>query len=166
MKTYPMSQLISNSELETFEIGRALGQHLESFFVIGLTGTLGSGKTRLSQGVAAGLGIDPETVTSPTFTICVPYTGRLPLLHLDAYRIQTPEEVDELGLDEAVESGSVLLIEWAEKIEDLIPPRDLQILIRQTGERQRTLELSPRSESGQRCVGRLLDRIAKEKAPK
>ena len=95
--------------------------------VIGLNGTLGSGKTRFAQGLGEGLGIDPDNITSPTFTLCVPYQGRLPLLHLDVYRIRNPEEIDELGLDEWIENGSVLVIEWYHRFANFLPPLDIEI---------------------------------------
>ena len=78
-------------------------------------------------------------MVSPTYTICIPYEARLPLLHLDAYRIKSPEEVDELGLDEAVDQGVVLIAEWATRIENVLPDIDLRIHIRQTSETTREL---------------------------
>lgn len=95
--------------------------------MIGLNGTLGSGKTRFAQGLGEGLGIDPDNITSPTFTLCVPYQGRLPMLHLDVYRIRYPEEIDELGLDEWIENGSVLIIEWFHRFTNFLPPLDIDI---------------------------------------
>ncbi len=120
---------ISESESQTARLGRAIGQSLEPGTVIALNGTLGAGKTRLVQSIAAGLGIDPETVLSPTFTLCVPHCGRLTILHVDAYRIQETSEVDMLGLDEQVEDGTVLLVEWADRVISALPPVSLSITV-------------------------------------
>lgn len=133
--------LPSHSVADTFEIGRKIGEHLEPSSVVGLDGTLGAGKTHLVQGIAAGLGLPQGSVVSPTYTICIPYEARLPLLHLDAYRIKSPEEVDDLGLDEAVDRGVVLIVEWASRIENVLPSIDLKIEIRQIGQSQRELHL-------------------------
>jgi tRNA threonylcarbamoyladenosine biosynthesis protein TsaE len=118
---------ITHSELETADLGRRLGIALEPGLVIALDGTLGSGKTRMVQGISAGLNVDSRQVVSPTFTLCIPYSGRLRMLHLDAYRIQYAQEVDELGLDELVEEGWVLVAEWATRIRDWLPPISLQV---------------------------------------
>ena len=93
---------------QTDQLGQNLAEQLQPGLVIGLDGTLGSGKTRLVQAIAKGLGITSDQVVSPTFTICVPHSGRLKILHVDAYRINHEEEVDELGLDEDVENGRLV----------------------------------------------------------
>ena len=112
---------------QTDEFGLQISQFLTPGIAIGLNGTLGSGKTRLVQAIATGLGIPTDQVVSPTFTICVPHSGRLKILHVDAYRINHQEEIDELGLDEDVENGAVLLVEWAERVKASLPPLDIQI---------------------------------------
>ena len=117
----------SNSVEQTRLIGQFIGEHLDPGTVIALDGTLGAGKTHLTQGIAAGLGVPAGSVVSPTFTICIPYEARLLMLHLDAYRIKSPEEVDQLGLDESVSDGVVLVVEWASRIEAMLPPIDLKI---------------------------------------
>jgi tRNA threonylcarbamoyladenosine biosynthesis protein TsaE len=120
--------------------------------VIGLIGSLGAGKTRLTQSIGRGLGIEDGQIVSPTFTIAVPYQGRLPLLHLDAYRIGQPGEVDELGLDELAEEGVVLIIEWADRVLKLLPPLDLEIEIVPTGESSRLFRFRPYSLVGKRVL--------------
>lgn len=139
---------LTYSEDETFLVGKHLGDLVSASTVIGLTGTLGSGKTKLTQGIVAGVMPGDQTVVSPTFTICIPYQGRVGLWHLDAYRIQDDEEVFELGLDEAVEDGHVLVIEWVEKIRDLIPALDLEVEIEHEAEAQRKLTFRAESERG------------------
>ena len=142
------------SESATESLGLAIARALQPRMVIGLCGTLGSGKTRLAQAIARALEIE-QPVVSPTYTICIPYTGRLKLLHMDAYRINHAEEVDELDLFERVESGEVLLIEWAERIEAQLPDIDVWIKLTPTGDTTRELEAESRSEAGAKLVGEL-----------
>jgi tRNA threonylcarbamoyladenosine biosynthesis protein TsaE len=142
----------SASEEDTWRLGAAIGRLLEPGSVIGLNGTLGSGKTRLTQAIASALGIPNGQVVSPTFTLCVPHEGTLTLLHLDAYRIDQPEEVDELGLDELTDEGAVLIVEWAERIEKYLPPVDLVISIEPTGDAARSFLLDAKSPRGNRMV--------------
>lgn len=145
----------SESEQQTAELGERLGQELEPGTVIGLDGTLGSGKTRLTQGIGRGLEIAEGAVVSPTYTLCVPHEGRLGLLHLDAYRIADPSEVDELGLDELTENGVVLIVEWSERIEGLLPPIDLKVVIEPSGELVREFEFQALTSVGQRLLQQL-----------
>ena len=108
--------VLTHSEDETASIGRELGASVDRGAVILLVGDLGAGKTAFTRGLAEGLGIAPEDVSSPTFTIIQEYRGgRLPLFHVDLYRLNDPREIDDLGLDEIAEGG-VLVIEWAEKL--------------------------------------------------
>ena len=124
-----MIEIKTNSEDETRDLGLRIGKLLQPGTVVALNGTLGAGKTRLTQGIGLGLGVAAESIVSPTFTLCVPYSGRFPLIHLDAYRIKDDSEVDELGLDELIEDGAVLVVEWAARIVHSLPPIDLTIEI-------------------------------------
>ena len=124
-----MIETVTRNEDATRELGKRIGQLLEPGSVVALNGTLGAGKTRLTQGIGAGLDVRMQSIVSPTYTICVPYAGRLPLVHLDAYRIKDASEVDELGLDELLEEGAVLVVEWADRIEKYLPPVDINIEI-------------------------------------
>ena len=122
--------LESRSPGETFEIGRKLGEASSPGEVYALDGDLGAGKTVFCKGFAQGLRI-LETVSSPTFTILQIYEdGRLPLYHFDVYRIADPEEMEEVGLYEYLEGDGVCLIEWAQRIDELLPPetRHVQII--------------------------------------
>lgn len=106
----------TSSENETAAVARALAQTLKAGDVLLLHGDLGSGKTAFVRGLAEGLGVSREDVSSPTFTLVQEYrAGRLPLFHVDLYRLDDPREVDDLGLDEIAADG-VLAIEWAEKL--------------------------------------------------
>ncbi len=142
----------SLSEKDTTRLGAAIGDALTPGFVIGLNGTLGSGKTRLTQAIGLSLGIPDGEVVSPTFTIAVPHEGRLPFLHLDAYRINEPSEIDELGLDENVDDGVVLIIEWAMRVERFLPPIDLSISIEPTGTESRQFHFETRTDRGRTAV--------------
>ena len=106
----------THSQDETAGIGRSLASSLNPGSVVLLIGDLGAGKTAFVRGLAEGLGVAPEEVSSPTFTLMQEYRGgRLPLIHVDLYRLNDAREVEELGLDE-LGLESVLAIEWAEKL--------------------------------------------------
>ena len=114
---------------ETFAFGRQIGQQAKAGEVYTLVGDLGVGKTVLTQGVAAGLGIE-EPVNSPTFTILQIYEeGRLPFYHFDVYRIGDVEEMEEIGYEDCFYGEGVCLIEWADLIEEILPREYRQITI-------------------------------------
>lgn len=122
--------ITSSSPEETFRLGAFLGKHVTSGSVIALTGELGSGKTCLAQGIARGLGVPEDLyVTSPTYTIVNDYPGRLHLFHVDLYRIENIAELTEIGLDEIMERDDVTVIEWAEKMIEILPEERLFISI-------------------------------------
>lgn len=114
---------------ETFAIGRQLGEQAQKGDVFCLTGDLGVGKTVFTKGFAQGLGIT-EPVNSPTFTIVQEYEGRLPFYHFDVYRIEEPEEMEEIGYEDYFYGAGVSMIEWAELIEELLPKEAVRIVIR------------------------------------
>jgi tRNA threonylcarbamoyladenosine biosynthesis protein TsaE len=108
--------ITTRSESETAAVGRELAATLSAGDIVLLYGDLGAGKTAFVRGLAEGLGVHRDEVSSPTFTLVQEYRGgRLTLFHVDLYRLNDPREVDELGLDEIAEDG-VLAIEWAEKL--------------------------------------------------
>lgn len=108
-----MIEVVSRSQDETLRLGRLLGRHLRRGDLIGLDGGLGAGKTVLVRGLAEGLGADPERVRSPSFTLMVTYEGgRLPLHHLDLFRMTQPTEDDRMALREVVFGDAVTAIEW------------------------------------------------------
>ena len=124
-----MKIIETHSPGETFALGRQIGQQAKAGEVYTLIGDLGVGKTVLTQGVAAGLGIE-EPVNSPTFTIMQIYEeGRLPFYHFDVYRIGDAEEMDEIGYEDYFYGDGVCLIEWANLIEEILPPAHKQIMI-------------------------------------
>ena len=119
----------TNSEKETFELGKNLGEQAKAGQIFCLNGDLGVGKTVFTQGFAKGLGIE-ENVNSPTFTIIQVYEeGRIPLYHFDVYRIGDTEEMYEIGYEEYFFGEGVCLIEWSKLIEELIPEEAINIEI-------------------------------------
>ena len=114
---------------DTFRIGEEIARQAKPGEIYTLNGDLGVGKTVFTKGIASGLGIE-EPVTSPTFTIIQEYdSGRLPLYHFDVYRIGDPEEMDEIGYEDYFYGQGLCLIEWAELIEELIPPEAIRVYI-------------------------------------
>jgi tRNA threonylcarbamoyladenosine biosynthesis protein TsaE len=134
--------LRTESERETLALGRRLGELCEAGDVILLSGELGTGKTCLVRGIAHGLGV-AETPFSPSFVLVREYRGRLPLYHMDFYRIDSAEEIADLGIDDYLNSGGVCAIEWAERAEGLTPPDGLRATLYyvESKEQARTLAL-------------------------
>lgn len=119
----------TNSEKETFELGKKIGENAKAGQIYTLTGDLGVGKTVFTQGLAAGLGIT-EPVNSPTFTIVQQYdSGRLPLYHFDVYRIGDVSEMDEIGYEDCFYGEGVCLIEWSQLIPEILPEQVVRIRI-------------------------------------
>ena len=119
----------TNSEKETWELGKQLAESAKPGQVFSLIGDLGVGKTVLTKGMAAGLGIS-EPVNSPTFTILQVYEeGRLPFYHFDVYRIADLEEMDEIGYEDYFYGDGICLVEWANLIEELMPENTICITI-------------------------------------
>ena len=111
----------SSSEEDTRVIAAALEPTLTPGAVILLSGDLGAGKTAFVRGLAAGLGIDPDEVTSPTFTLVHEYRGgRLPLIHVDLYRLERAD-LDEIGLDQDLAARGVIAVEWSERLSRAVP---------------------------------------------
>lgn len=135
-------KLISDSREQTLETGRIIGSVLERGDIVALIGELGSGKTCLTQGLAQGLGVAENVpVVSPTFTLINEYPGRLPLVHLDVYRLSGPRDLEDMGYEEYFYGGGVIVIEWAEKVRDVLPDRTLFVTMRYVDENTRELVL-------------------------
>lgn len=111
---------------DTRAVGEALAALMRPRDAVALTGELGAGKTVFVQGVARGLGIE-EQVVSPTFTLIKEYSGRLDVAHVDVYRLDRVQDVMDLGLDELGEGEDVLLVEWGDAVEALLPPDRLRV---------------------------------------
>ena len=130
----------------TEALGKLLGRHAADGDVFCLTGDLGAGKTLLSRGVAEALGVSSEDVTSPTFAIMNVYQGtELEVRHFDLYRLNRPEELEDIGFDEYAGGDGVTLIEWAELFSEQLPEEYLQITLRLDGAGRRAV-LEPKGE--------------------
>ncbi len=137
----------SKSPEQTIELGRRIGQQLKGGEVVAVCGSLGSGKTCLIKGIAAGAGVgDSKRVTSPTFVIVNEYPGSRPgeldIYHIDAYRLNSMAEFEMVGFDDFCEPQSVVLIEWADKIESALQKINyIRIELFHTGQTQRAIHI-------------------------
>lgn len=129
----------------TERIGRRIGKVLRPNDVVLLDGTLGAGKTCLAQGILRGLGVAKDArLTSPTFSLINEHRGRVPLYHMDLYRLVEESELDELGFDEYLQAGGVAIIEWAERFPHRMPKNALSIRLVSLGDTEREITLSTR----------------------
>ncbi len=137
----------THREAETEAVGAALGRTLPPFTVIAFTGDLGAGKTAFIRGLARGLGIG-DRVTSPTFTIVNEYEGgRLPLFHFDMYRLESSDELFDIGWEDYLSRGGVCAVEWSEKVSDALTEA-LRIDIRRgEAECDRVITISEEAEA-------------------
>lgn len=135
--------LTSSSPEQTVELGRRIGSQLRGGEVFAIYGPLGSGKTRLIKGIATGAGAqDLRNVTSPTFVIVNQYQGRFDIYHIDAYRLESLAEFEMLGFDDFCYPQSVVLIEWADKIEPAIRKIDfIRVELAHAGQHTRTIRI-------------------------
>jgi tRNA threonylcarbamoyladenosine biosynthesis protein TsaE len=133
----------TNSPEETIEVGRKIGSQLKGGEVIAISGPLGSGKTHLIKGIATGAGAqDSRSINSPTFVIVNEYIGRLDIFHIDAYRLNSIAEFEMLGFDDFCYPQSVVLIEWADKIESALGDTDyIRIALEHSGQSSRTIHI-------------------------
>jgi tRNA threonylcarbamoyladenosine biosynthesis protein TsaE len=143
-------QFETRSPEETLSLGEKIGRHLAAGDIVCLFGDLGAGKTTLTQGIARGLGVPKkEYVRSPTFTLVNQYEGKLPVFHIDLYRLASVQDLEDLGLEETLDHGGVTIVEWAEKLFDAKQPetpllgmaRWLEIHIRIEPDETRKFEL-------------------------
>ena len=140
----PILKIVTQSPEETRAIGLALGGSARPGFVYLMSGELGAGKTTLTQGVLEGLGSD-DKARSPTFVLATEYEGRLPLYHIDLYRIDAISELSELGLDEYFEGNGLSVVEWADKAAGHLPAEHLSIHFEHAGESSRRLRMKSTS---------------------
>ena len=132
---------VTNSAAETRALGEKLASRLKAGDVVVLEGELGAGKSELARGIARGLGVT-ETVTSPSFTILNVYeSGRCPLYHFDWYRLESEEELYELGMDEYLGGDGIAVVEWAERCPDARPDNVLRLRLEVTGGESRRITI-------------------------
>ena len=133
---------VTNSAAETQALGEELASRLQAGDVVVLEGELGAGKSELARGIARGLGVK-ETVTSPSFTILNVYeSGRCPLYHFDWYRLESEDELYELGMDEYLGGDGIAVVEWAERCPEAVPEKHLRISLEVIGEEQRKIVIN------------------------
>ena len=135
--------IITNNEAETISEGEKLGRTLAPGAVVALYGNLGVGKTAFTRGLAAGLGVT-EVVSSPTFTIVNEYPGKVLLFHFDMYRLESENELFDIGWDDYLERGGVCAVEWSEKVSGAFPPETIMVTIINLGGDKRSLEIKRR----------------------
>ncbi|MBI4336225.1 MAG: tRNA (adenosine(37)-N6)-threonylcarbamoyltransferase complex ATPase subunit type 1 TsaE [Chloroflexi bacterium] len=135
-------ELTTHTPDETRAVGRALGERAVAGDIFLLTGGLGSGKTTLAQGIAWGLGV-LEHARSPTFVVVAQYQGRLPMYHIDLYRIEAVEEALDLGLEEYLFGQGIAVVEWAERAARAFPAEHLLVYLEYLDEASRRLRLEP-----------------------
>ncbi len=138
---------------ETQQIGKIIGRCLDKGDVLCLDGDLGVGKTSLTQFIAREFGVD-EYITSPTFTIIKEYEGRLPFYHMDVYRLDSSDDMHDLGYEEYIYSEGVTVIEWSEKIKEILPEERININIKRVDDNSRILYIDGR--------GKTLDKLIRE----
>ena len=147
-------ELISHSPEQTQRLGIRIGELALAGDIFLLVGGLGAGKTCLTQGIAWGLGINEYTL-SPSFVIVRELHGRLPLYHIDLYRLDHIEEVEELGLDNYLYGKGVCVIEWAEKGLSVLPAEHLMIQIGYLSDTERSFQLKPSGKRYLEVLGQL-----------
>ena len=135
--------MISRNAAETVKIGELIGSMLEPGDVVALIGELGAGKTCLTQGLARGLGVPAAfQITSPTFTLINEYPGRINLTHIDTYRLSGITDMIDLGCEEYFSDCNVVVIEWAEKVREILPESTVFIQMTYLDENDRKIEIS------------------------
>lgn len=142
----PAVSVRCDTESDTERLGRALASWVRPRTVIGLAGPLGAGKTRLVRALAESLGVDPLTIASPTFVLIHEYEGRLPIYHFDTYRLASEEEFEALGASEYFDAAGVCLVEWADRVERVLPDDAWRISISVEGECRVFTLVLPRPE--------------------
>ncbi|HHV06593.1 MAG TPA: tRNA (adenosine(37)-N6)-threonylcarbamoyltransferase complex ATPase subunit type 1 TsaE [Firmicutes bacterium] len=151
-------QLTTKSVEETEKIGHKLGELAEPGMLILLTGDLGAGKTAFARGVGRGLGVKGP-VTSPSFTLVEEHHGRIPLYHMDVYRLHSPEELIDIGYEEYVDSEGICLIEWGDLVREMLSAEHLEIKISGVGA-ERTITFLPYGAYYKRLVEELTTSVA------
>ena len=142
-----MITLKTNTAEETIELGRKIGRLLTKGDVIAMQGTLAAGKTTITKGIAESLGVT-DTITSPTFCLISEYSGKMPLYHMDVYRLDGGEDFINLGTDDMIYGDGVSIIEWSEKIMDEVPKKTIILKLepQEDGSRIITIENWPHGE--------------------
>jgi len=147
-------KIVTNSTEETIKLGKRLGKYLRPGDVLGLIGDLGSGKTTLTQGIAQGLAVEEDAVSSPSFVLIKEYKGKIPLYHFDLYRLDKIQDIGCLGVQEYLFDDGVCAIEWAEKMKVLLPDY-LEVNLAVRGENKREIKFIAHSKRYQAVLKKL-----------
>jgi tRNA threonylcarbamoyladenosine biosynthesis protein TsaE len=148
-------QVVSQSTGDTQTLGEQLGHVLDPGDIVCLYGELGSGKTVLSKGIAKGLGVtDKRAVRSPSFVLMHRYQGRVPVYHIDLYRLDGPADLADIGVREFLGGDGVAVIEWADKLEVPLPSERLDITLTHRTEETRLITITPQGARPCQLVGR------------
>ncbi len=147
-----MFSVVASSPEQTWKIGELLGRKLSAGDTVCLYGDLGAGKTSFSYGIALGLEVKEQYITSPTFTFINEYEGRIPFYHIDLYRLKGAEELEGIGFDEYIGSDGVTVIEWAERAEDELPDECLSVYLTYVNESSREIGFLGEGERYRRLV--------------
>jgi tRNA threonylcarbamoyladenosine biosynthesis protein TsaE len=157
-----MLDLELQSEADTLALARSLAAVLEGGDVVGLEGGLGAGKTTFARGAVHGLGVPEETaVTSPTFALLHQYEGRIPVAHADFYRLADEAELEELGVDELLEEGAVLFVEWGRKFAGMAARTVLWVELEIVSDVARRARLCPQGARGDAILVALTKRASR-----
>lgn len=154
-----MFSIVTASTEQTEELGRIIGSLLEPGDLLCLYGDLGAGKTHLSYGIAQGLEVKEQYITSPTFAFVNEYEGRIPFYHLDLYRLKDSSELESIGFDEYVQSDGATVIEWAERAGDDLPQETLSIYLSHLSENSREAGFLAEGERYEKLLDVLRERI-------
>lgn len=147
--------LLLSSPGETESFGDSIGQLLRGGEVLALIGELGAGKTALVRGIVAGLGAPAASVTSPTFLLVHEYQGRLPIIHIDLYRLQRPEELEVIGLSDYLTEDVVVAVEWADRFPQLLPDDRLEVRLAHRTRTTRSALLEARGSRSRSLLTRI-----------
>jgi len=149
-------RFVAKNEADTDRLGELLAGSLLPGTAVALVGTLGAGKTRLVQGVAAALGVPEDQVTSPTFVLVNEYqSGRLPVYHFDTYRLRDDDEFLELGPEEYFDGSGITFVEWADRVADCLPQDHLRIEIEVAGKTTREFVVTTSSSAVEPIVEKI-----------
>ncbi len=134
--------IVSKSERQTIELGSEIAKHLKRGDLVALSGDLGAGKTTLVKGIAKGLGVkDYKYVNSPSFVLVKEYKGRIPLFHFDIYRLNNLKDIEDIGYEDYLGRGGVVVIEWAKKMGRILPRRYLDITLKIKSPNERIISI-------------------------
>ena len=136
-----MLEFTTKTSEETIELGYKIGQKLKKGNILAMQGTLAAGKTTITKGIAKALEIS-DTITSPTFCLISEYYGKMPLYHMDVYRLEGSEDFENLGTEDMLYGDGVCIIEWSEKIMDSLPKETIIINIQPQDDGSRKIQIS------------------------